>query len=126
MHIPERHSLTHTSDQECVSDSQQRQVLVECQVLCVQEYDGLVGQRREFGVDVGHDIRNTTLNFILLCRLEGDLDKDSLQRYTVNKVVRADYATIYLANEFGILVEEHFKRLDLVPDALYTNLVVSK
>ncbi len=70
---------------------------------------------------MGHDVRNATLNFILLCRLEGDLDKDSLQRYTVNKVFRADYATLYLANEFGILVKEHFEGLDLVPDALYTN-----
>lgn len=121
MHIPERHSFTHTGDQECVSHGQQRQVLVERQVLCVQEHDGLIGQSREFGVDVGHDVRNTTLNFILFRRLEGDLDKDSLQRYTVNKVVRADYTTIYLANEFGILVKEHFERLDLVPDALHTN-----
>ena len=74
--------------------------MVESEVLRVQEHNRLICQRREAGVDVRDDVGNTALNFVLLRRLESDLDEN-------------DFAT-----EVRVLVQEGFEGEELVAYAL--------
>lgn len=60
----ERHTLSHGRHDETVSDGEQRQILRECEILSLEEYDRLVGKRRELHVDPSDDIRYIALKFV--------------------------------------------------------------
>jgi hypothetical protein len=77
---PEHHTLAQTCDQKRICHGQQREILTERDFLCVQEDNGLVGQRRKRCVDATDRVRDTTSDFVRLGRLQCDLDKDDLWR----------------------------------------------
>jgi hypothetical protein len=97
---PQGHTLTQTRHNEGIADSQQGEVLAECQILGMQEHDRLVRERREPGVDTRDDVGDTTGKLVALGSLQGNLDEDDLPL------------------PFGILVEEGFECGDLVTYSL--------
>jgi hypothetical protein len=82
---PERHTLPQTRDQKRICHGQQCEILTEGDFLCVQEDNGLVGQRRKRCVDASDCVRDTTSDFVGLGRLQCDLDKDDLWARTREK-----------------------------------------
>ena len=97
---PKGHTLTQTSHNEGIADSQQGEILAECQILGMQEHDRLVRERREPGVNTRDDVGDAAGKLVALGSLQGNLDKDNLPL------------------PFGILVEESFECGNLVTYSL--------
>lgn len=61
------HAFSETGDNEGISNGKEGKILRERQVLCMEEDDWLIRERRKPGVDTRHEIRNTALQLVLLC-----------------------------------------------------------
>ena len=71
---PQRHPLPQARHDKRISNSQQSEILRERQILGVEEYDGLVCEGRETGVDTRDDISDAACEFVGFGGLKGDLD----------------------------------------------------
>lgn len=72
------HAFSQTGYNKRVCDGEESEVLRECQILCVEEDDRLVRERRKAGVDARYEVRNSTLYLVLLRSRECHLNEHHL------------------------------------------------
>ena len=94
------HALAETCDHEGISDGEKSEILAEGEILGVQEYHWLVRKGREARVEMRDDVGDTALSFILLRRLQSNLNKH------------------HIPVILGVLVQEGFEGLNLLTYAL--------